>query len=68
MSDIEELSDSDREVTSGPSGASTPPKKKMKIWYKQAVRQEWLKDDEFQDWLKIDPEDKHTAICTVTPS
>lgn len=65
MSDIEELSDSDREVTSGPSGASTPPKKKMKIWYKQAVRQEWLKDDEFKDWLKIDPEDKHTAICTV---
>lgn len=67
MSDAEApLSDCD----SGPSGSGastpvTPPKKRSKVWYQQAFRQEWLSDVEFKDWLQADSKDKHVVICTV---
>lgn len=58
-------SEPDEILPSGSGTASTPPRKKAKMWYQQSFRQEWLTDVEFKDWLKADPKDKYVAFCSV---
>ena len=43
----------------------SPPRKKAKVWYKQAFKQEWLEEEEFKSWVKADPSDKFSAVCCV---
>lgn len=42
---------------------STPPKKKVKGWYTQSFREEWLKDPELKDWLREDHVEKGVCYC-----
>ena len=47
------------------STCHSPPRKKAKVWYKQAFKQEWLEEEEFKSWVKADPSDKFSAVCCV---
>ena len=58
------MSSSDSEEA-GCSTDKTPPRKKTRISYKQAFKQEWMTDVDFKDWVKPDPKDKFSALCAI---
>lgn len=62
------MSDSEDSEEAGYSGTSTPPKKKVKMWYQQAFKKEWMEDDQLKDWIQPDPKDKYAVLCTVCSS
>lgn len=39
------------------------PKKKLKTWYVQSFKDEWLEDENFKDWLKKDNVNKNNSYC-----
>jgi len=47
------------------AGSDTPPRKKVKLWYKQAFNDEWLSDPELKDWIRPDSSNRYAVVCTV---
>ena len=47
------------------AGNDTPPRKKAKVWYKQAFSDEWLLYPELKDWAKPDSSNRYAVVCTV---
>ena len=43
----------------------TPPKKKVKLDYKQSFKSEWLGDPQYNNWLKPVLKNKNHAFCNV---
>ena len=58
------MSSSDSEEPGCSTGSATP-RKKSKLYYKQAFKQEWMTENEFKDWVRPEPKDKFSAYCSV---